>query len=281
MLFVHVQILLGFRTCCVTSVNEIANELDISTEKEILLHNIEASLERIDGKRRAMENLLIRVLTSDKEFAEAEVHELFPREIIDSIVVLSGGHPRRFLEICSKVLEKSEGIQDEHLFNKIMLSSAEVRNSARNELSVQLGMKGGSESQQYQEWYVKTIRKVVDQSITKPRSQKKSNRKAMRKTVNDGVTINNPIIAIPRNDMRNNFELAQWIRDAIAIGDFLEIVYNYAIENKFYYLLAVNPATVYDFYGENFNFLEYQTIVEIQRGARRLNNDATSSLATA
>jgi hypothetical protein len=114
------------------------------TEKELQLKNIEASLVNMSTKRRAFENLSSIILSSNDKFSESEINEMLPREVIDQILVLSGGHPRRFLQMASRFLDRTKGISSDNLFDSLLISSAEVVSNSRKNLIVELGIDSSS-----------------------------------------------------------------------------------------------------------------------------------------
>lgn len=226
---------------------DIADSLRLS-RKELQPKNIESSLENIDAKRRALETLLVRILQVGLGFTERELQQLFPREVVDQILVLSGGHPRRFLQICSIVLDKTQGRFDDNLYNVIMLSAAETINDTRRNLAVQLGMDIEPHAEEYSAWYETVMDNLVQYA----------------------TTVNSPFFLIPHSEMRNNRELEQWVNDTVAIGDLLEIADEKWVNSEAYRLLALNPATIYDKTGKSEFHVTYQDIVNLQIGARQI-----------
>jgi hypothetical protein len=77
---------------------------------------------------------------------------------------------------------------------------------------------------------------------------------------------------IPKAELRNKPLLEQWISDAVAIGDILEIGEKWNNKTAFQ-LFALNPATVYDFEGTyNNSILTFKDIYDIQIGATTIDD---------
>lgn len=220
-------------------------------EKELTPRHLEATLEVIDVKRRALESLLIRVLCAEDRFKESEVQNFFTREIIDAFVILSGGHPRRFLQIASRFMNLSKGVKNENVHNFLMLSAVEVIHSSRKALGVLLGIVQGIELDRYKKWYQETLSNLVNWVVSGQQDY---------------------FFLISLKQLRRNFELEQWLSDAIAIGDILEIERKRIIDKEVYRLIAINPATLGDYMGANDKpILHYNDVVDIQTGSYKIN----------
>ena len=226
------------------------------TRKDMDVRNIESSLVGIENKRRAIENLLVRLLQGYLGMPDIEFRNLFPREVLDLILILSGGHPRRFLEICAAMLEKTEGVRNENLYRTIMLAAADVINESRQNLPVQLGIDSDPNSEKYREWYNYSKDLLISQSLN-----------------NQSL-----LFMVPQVTTRNHPEVEQWLGDAVAIGDLLEIVKLDWEDEDAFRLYAINPATIYDKYGKCDMQLSHQDIVNIQIGAEKASKNKTSQL---
>ncbi|MCK5056370.1 MAG: hypothetical protein KAT34_06935 [Candidatus Aminicenantes bacterium] len=220
-------------------------------EKEFTTCHLEATLKNIDVKRRALESLLIRVLCAENRFKESDVQNYFTRETIDSLVIFSGGHPRRFLQMASRFMNKSRGERNQNVHHFLMLSAAEVINKSRKSLGVQLGVGQDIELKRYLSWHKDTISNLVQWSVTK----------------NKGF-----FFFLPLRQLREDLELKQWLEDAITVGDILEIEKELVIDKEIYRLIAINPATIYDCMGSfDGPILQYSDVVGIQRGSYNID----------
>jgi hypothetical protein len=226
------------------------------TRKDMDVRNIESSLIGVESKRRAIENLLVRLLQGFLEMPDSDFRKLFPREVLDLVLVLSGGHPRRFLEICATMLEKSEGSRNDNLYRTIMLAAADVVNESRTNLPVQLGIESDPNSENYREWYNRSKDLLITQSIN----------------------MQSLFFLVPQVTTRNHPEIEQWLGDAVAIGDLLEVVRLDWEGDDAYIMFALNPATIYDKLGKCDLQLSYQDIVNIQIGAELVSKNKASQL---
>lgn len=229
---------------------DILDSLNLS-EGELQAKNIESSLESIDARKRSLEGLLIRILQVGKSIPEDEVQKWFPNTIIEQILILSGGHPRRFLKIASFFLERQLLNSGGTTFDILMESAAEALNDSRNNLISQLGIGADPIAIKYSEWYRETVSSLVNTYINNDQSL---------------------FILVPKETTRKDTTLEQWIKDAIAIGDLIEIGETSWIDGKAFWLLALNPATVQGLTGSCKNPINYQDVVKIQLGIRTANS---------
>lgn len=218
------------------------------SDKEMEIKNIESSLENLEIKRQAIENLLLVVLRH-AGWSDDEIRRLFRREVIDLLLILSGGHPRRFLETSAKLIEITQGNLT-NLYQDILLSASLVLNRYRGELPIQLGIDGDPDADKYQRFYESAVNLLVQSS---------------------GET---PYFLMPYATLETHIGFGQWIDDAIAIGDLLEIAGLTRVNQIPYKLVALNPAAAY-FKNKNFR-ISYQDIVDLQMNARSIRQ--TSAL---
>ena len=83
---------------------------------------------------------------------------------------------------------------------------------------------------------------------------------------------------VPQVTTRNHPEIEQWLGDAVAIGDLLEVVRLDWEGDDAYIMFALNPATIYDKLGKCDLQLSYQDIVNIQIGAELVSKNKASQL---
>lgn len=215
--------------------------------RDIETKNIESSLENLEIKRQAIENLLLVILRRAK-WSDDEIRRLFRREVIDLLLILSGGHPRRFLETSAKLVEITQGNLT-NLYHDILLSASLVLNKYRRELPIQLGIDRDPNSMDYQRFYEWAINSVVQMSI-------QNNRET-------------PYFLVPYATLEANVGFSQWIDDGIAIGDLLEIANLIRVDQIPYKLVALNPATAY--LKNKHVHISYQDIVDLQINARSIS----------
>jgi hypothetical protein len=215
-------------------------------KKELEVRNIESSLENLEIKRQAIENLLVLILRKS-DWADDDIRRLFRREIIDLILVLSGGHPRRFLEMSAVLIGNTQGNLG-NLYDDVMFAAATILNEYRNNLHIQLGIDEDPRANEYQRVYEKSVSHLTEHF----------------------ASVDNPFILVPYSEIQGLMDFAQWLDDAVAIGDLLEIVNLVWIGREPYRLVALNPATMYY---RRYDFrIRYHDIVDIQIGAREIQN---------
>lgn len=129
-------------------------------KKELEVRNIESSLENLEIKRQAIENLLVIILKKAK-WSDDNIRRLFRREIIDHLLILSGGHPRRFLEMSAKLIDTTEGNLS-NLYQDTLLSAAKILSDYRKDLSIQLGIDGDPRANEYQKVYESAITRLAE-----------------------------------------------------------------------------------------------------------------------
>jgi hypothetical protein len=217
-------------------------------KKELEVRNIESSLENLEIKRQAIENLLVIILKKAK-WSDDNIRRLFRREIIDHLLILSGGHPRRFLEMSAKLIDTTEGNLS-NLYQDTLLSAAKILSDYRKDLSIQLGIDGDPRANQYQ--------KVYESAITRLTEYFKNG--------------DSPFFLIPHEAIEAHVNFSQWVDDAIAIGDLLEITNLIRVKQIPYKLVCINPASAY--YQQRDFRVSYQDIVDIQINARSIQKDS-------
>lgn len=217
-------------------------------KKELEVRNIESSLENLEIKRQAIENLLVIILRKAK-WSDDNIRKLFRREIIDHLLILSGGHPRRFLEMSAKLIETTEGNLS-NLYQDTMLSGAKILNDYRKDLSIQLGIDGDPRANEYQKVYESAIARLAG-------------------NFRDG---DSPFFLIPHEAIESHISFSQWVDDAIAIGDLLEITNLIRVKQVPYKLVCINPATAY--YQRRDFRISYQDIADIQINARSIQSES-------
>ena len=215
-------------------------------KKELEVRNIEFSLENLEIKRQAIENLLVIILRNAK-WSDESIRRLFRREIIDHLLILSGGHPRRFLEMSAKLIEITEGNLS-NLYQDTMLSAAKILSDYRKALPLQLGIDGDPNASQYQKVYEGAVARLTE-------------------SFSDG---DSPFFLISHKAIETYINFAQWVDDAIAIGDLLEITDLIKVKQVPYRLVCINPATAY--YQQKDFRVSYQDIVDIQINARSIQS---------
>lgn len=216
----------------------------LGLKKELLVRRIDSSLDNLEQKRQAVENLLVLILKR-AGWSDDKIRRLFRRELIDLLLILSGGHPRRFLEMTARFIEvtRKNGV---NLYHNAMLAAAEVLKEYRTDLPIHLGIDRDPRSDQYERSYGSAL-DVLAKRI---------------------VSIGNPFFVVPYSLIHTNAAFCQWLDDAIVIGDLLEIVKLIQVDQNDYELLALNPATVY-FINPGFK-INYQDISELQMNPRLL-----------
>lgn len=244
------NIVLAYKMFSSTNLSPYFGEVLGLTSKDLQVMNIESSLDGLEQKRQAIENLLSSLLKGKLGWTETEYRSLFNRGVVELILVLAGGHPRKFLEICSSLITKSQGVTNQNLYNVIMLSAAEITNKYRRNLSVQIGIENDPFTAQYKQIYENSITTLV----------------------NKFQHLDTPFFMIPLTELRNHINLEQWINDAVVIGDLLEIANLDWESDEAYKLLAINPATIYDKLGKNIFKINYQDIFSFQMGAQKTPN---------
>lgn len=219
-------------------------------KKELEIKLIGSSLDDLETKRQAIENLLVIILRKSK-WSDHEFRRLFRREIIDLLLLLSGGHPRRFLEICAKLIETTKGNYS-NLYQDVMFSSAKVLNSYRKELPIQLGIDGDPRANEYQRIYESAMERLSESIIER----------------------NNPYLLIPHEMIDTNPNFSQWVDDAVALGDLLEIASVIRVNEIYFRLMCINPATIY-YKNKNLQ-VRYLDIVEIQLNIKKTQQDESA-----
>lgn len=231
---------------------DILNSISLATVNEITYLNIEASLDKAKRtiKRRAMENRLVKLLSLNGITPDI-IDEKFPPDIMNHVFTLSGGHFRRAWKIFSKILDSENRYAPYDVVEK---ASADVIKEFRDNLPVQVGIEKESYRINYKNWYNKTIINMV--------------RFFQRKE--------STFFVISESDPKKYPELVQWINDAVAIGDILEIAKDFFRRDEkdhliHYWLLALNPATVRGILGYSESRITYQNIEDIQSGLKDVN----------
>jgi hypothetical protein len=217
-------------------------------KKELEVRNIESSLENLEIKRQAIENLLVIILKNAK-WSDENIRRLFRREIIDHLLILSGGHPRRFLEMSAKLIEITKGNLS-NLYQDTLLSAAKILSDYRKDISIQLGIDGDPRANQYQKVYENAISILIE-------------------GFKDG---DSPFFLISHEAIETHINFSQWVDDAITIGDLLEISNLIRVNQIPYKLVCINPASAY-YKQRNFH-ISYQDIVDIQNNARSFLNES-------
>lgn len=247
------DITFAYKIFSATNLSPYIREILGLSSKDLQIQNIESSLDGLEQKRRAIENLLTSLLKGKLGWSENKYGTLFRREITELILVLAGGHPRKFLETCAKVIDLSQGRADRNLHNIIMLSAAEVIHDYRNNLAIQLGIDNDPNAIAYREMYSQSIGELA-QKFEKMQS---------------------PYFIVPLKELRNHPELEQWISDALIIGDLLEVTKLNWNKREAYKMLAINPATLYDKLGRTVFPVKYRDIVDLQIGAEKIDTEYT------
>jgi energy-coupling factor transporter ATP-binding protein EcfA2 len=96
----------------------------LGLRKELMVKRIDSSLENLEQKRQAVENLLVLILKR-AGWSDDKIRRLFRREVIDLLLVLSGGHPRRFLEMSASLIKIGNV---NNLYHDVMFAAAKVLN---------------------------------------------------------------------------------------------------------------------------------------------------------
>ncbi len=237
---------------------DILNSISLSTVNEITYLNIEASLDKAKRtiKRRAMENRLVKLLSLNKISPDV-IDEKFPPDIMNHVFTLSGGHFRRAWKIFSKMLDSEDKYAPYDVVEK---ASADVIKEFRDNLPAQVGIEKESYRINYKNWYNTTITNMV--------------RFFQRRE--------SALFVISESDQKKYPELVQWVNDAIAIGDVLEIAKDFFRRDDkdrliHYWLLALNPATVRGILGYSESRITYQSIEDIQSGLKNVSFSRTDA----
>lgn len=217
----------------------------LGLKRELMVKRIDSSLENLEQKRQAVENLLV-LLLKRAGWSDDRIRRLFRREVIDLLLVLSGGHPRRFLEMAASLIKVTKG-SAENLYHDVMFAAAKVLKEYRNDLAIHLGIDGDPHVSQYKQSYDSALNVLTDRIVQAEQG---------------------PFFVVPHHIIEANAALCQWLDDAIVVGDLLEIVELVRVGQNPCKLLALNPSAVY--LGNQNLKISYQDISEIQMNARAL-----------
>lgn len=210
--------------------------------KEIAIRNIESSLENLEDRRIAITSLLKAILRKTG-WEDSMVRHIFTQRVINWLLVFSGGHPRRFLEMCTKYIEITAG-EPSLFYDEVTLAAASVLSEYHQNFIAQLGIEKDPLAREYQRVYMDSIKRVAEKLVDFP----------------------SPFILVEHHDLQTNMAFAQWIDDAVAIGDLLEIDGNRQVGGRWYKLFTVNPVTLH-LYGGSRSFRQiYHHIDNIQHG---------------